>query len=57
MAPMIKIHQREVQWKQGGVIDRMLYASSRPAGAHAPQDSSKGGAVETGCSDLYAAMY
>ena len=25
--------------------------------ARAPQDSSKGGAVETGCSDLYAAIH
>ena len=27
------------------------------AGGLGPQDSSKGGAVETGCSDLYDVMY
>ena len=44
----IKIYSRQVFRGRGG--------EARSASVEA-QDSSKGGAVETGCSDLYDVMY
>ena len=43
------------------MIPKLVWPGQGAAGhdgqEHGLQDSSKGGAVETGCSDLYAAMY